>query len=200
MRIRRGTIPLWLKLAFTAWVLIWAPVYFLEYGPQNYLWLCNMANFLILIALWRENALLMSAQLLSVLIVGTVWTLDVMTAFLITGAPVLGTAYMFDADIPLGIRMLSLYHSLLPAIAIYAVLRLGYDRRGLWFQVALTAVAILLSRLLTGVEANINWVYGPFGQPQDLLPTGVYLFLLMVIWPLALYLPVHSAILYFRNR
>jgi len=29
-------IPLWLKLFWTAWVIVWAPAYWREYGPQNF--------------------------------------------------------------------------------------------------------------------------------------------------------------------
>jgi len=191
MQRRSGRIPQWLKLLFTLWVLVWAPAYFLVYGPQNYLWLCNLANFLILIALWRENSLLMSTQLLVVLVVGTLWTLDVVVAFLFTGRPVLGTAYMFDTSIPLGIRLLSLYHSFLPAIALFGVLRLGYDRRAWLWQTGLTLVVIAVSRLVSNADLNINWVYGPFGQPQTLLPAWLYVPMVMLAWPFVLYLPEH---------
>lgn len=194
MHAQSNRIPFWLKLAFTLWLIIWVPSYLWVYGPQNFLWLCNLANFLILIALWSENRLLMSAQLLAVLIVGSVWTLDVGIAALITGQPILGTDYMFDEQIPLATRMLSVFHTILPIVAVYSVLRLGYDRRGLWLQTGVTLAVIPLTRLLTEPERNINWVYAPFNQPQDVLPDWLYIIALMLVWPLLLYLPLHGAI------
>ena len=199
MLAQSNPIPLWLKLAFSLWLLIWVPSYLSVYGPQNFFWLCNLANFLILIALWTENRLLMSAQLLAVLIVGSVWSLDVGTAALITGTPVLGTDYMFDTEIPLATRMLSIFHTVLPVIAVYAILKLGYDRRGLILQTALTWVVIPLTWLLTDPERNINWTRKPFNQTQDLLPEGLYVIVLMLAWPLLLYVPVHLGILAWRK-
>ena len=186
MLAQSNRIPLWLKLTFSAWLVIWVPSYLWVYGPQNFFWLCNLANFLILIALWQENRLLMSAQLLAVLIVGTVWTLDVATAALITGEPLLGTDYMFDTEVPLATRLLSIFHTVLPIVAVYAVLRLGYDHRGLLLQTAITWTVIPLTRLIADTERNINWVHKPFNQPQDFLPDGLYVIALMLVWPVLL--------------
>ncbi|SDL80612.1 hypothetical protein SAMN05661010_02615 [Modicisalibacter muralis] len=188
-------LPLWLKLAFTLWVLVWAPAYAWKLGWQNFLWLCDLASFLILIALWTENRLLISAQLLAVFVVGVFWAVDVGSA-LITGIhPIGGTEYMFDAAMPLGFRLLSLFHLVLPLVAVYAVFKLGYDRRGLWLQIALTWLVLPLSLALTDPERNINWVQGPFGQSQTPLDPIVYLLGLMIGWPLALYLPTHLLVI-----
>src|SRR5262245_11091249 len=29
-------IPLWLKITWTAWILVWAPLYWKQYGAQNF--------------------------------------------------------------------------------------------------------------------------------------------------------------------
>lgn len=193
-------LPLWLKLAFTLWVVAWATSYVRVLGWQHFLWLCDLASFLILVALWTESRLLMSAQWLAVLMVGVFWTLDVGTA-LVTGVhPIGGTEYMFDGARPLGFRLLSLFHLVLPLVAGYGVWRLGYDRRGLRWQVALTWAVIPLSYAVTEVERNINWVQGPFGQPQTSLDPLVYLGGLMLAWPLVLYLPAHLLMLGLARR
>ncbi|MDN3554813.1 hypothetical protein [Halomonas maura] len=197
---RRGRLPLWLKLAFTLWVLIWAPTYARVLGWQNFLWLCDLASFLILIALWTESRLLISAQWLAVTVVGALWALDVGVALATGVHPIGGTEYMFNAARPLAFRLLSLFHLLLPLVAGYGVWRLGYDRRGLGWQVALTWLVIPLSYVVTDAERNINWVQGPFGQPQATLDPLVYLVGLMLAWPLVLYLPVHLATLALRRR
>ncbi|SHF47248.1 hypothetical protein SAMN02745148_02731 [Modicisalibacter ilicicola DSM 19980] len=185
-------LPLWIKLVFTLWVAVWATSYFVKLGWQNFLWLCDLASFLILVALWCENRLLMSAQLLAVFVVGVFWALDVGSALLIGVHPIGGTEYMFNAEMPLYFRLLSLFHLFLPLVAAYGVWKLGYDRRGLWLQTALTWIVLPLSLAFTEPERNINWVQGPFGRPQETLDPLMYLLGLMLIWPIALYLPTHG--------
>ncbi len=193
-------LPLWLKLLFSAWMLVWVPAYLWLYGPLNFFWLCNLANFLILAALWRESRLLLSAQALAVLLVGITWTLDVAGAFL-TGHHIIGgTEYMFDAEIPLPGRLLSLYHAALPLITLYCLYRIGYDSRGIWLQTGLTWVLMVATWLVVEPELNINWVHGPFGEPQDTLPPGLYLLVAMLATPLVLYLPSHLLIRWLLPR
>ena len=192
-------IPLWLKTAFSCWVLLWALSYWHLYGPYNYFWLCNVANFLILIGLWRESRLLLSAQCLAVLLIGIVWTLDVAAAFVTGGAEgthlIGGTEYMFDPEIPLAGRLLSLYHSFLPLVALYGVYRVGYDRRGIALQTLITCVLLLATWLVVDPELNINWVHAPFGaEEQEMLPPLLYLLAVMVATPLLVYLPSHFLI------
>ncbi|MFC3286246.1 hypothetical protein [Litchfieldella rifensis] len=187
----RRQLPLWLKLAFSLWILFWAPTYVVLIGAQNFFWLCDLANFLLLVGLWTESRRLLSMQLLSVLLVGVLWAVDVGTA-LVTGVhPIGGTEYMFDPGHPPVTRALSLFHLILPIVAVFAVSRLGYDRPAIFWQTALTWLVIPLSYVFTDPERNINWVQGPFGQPQDSLDPLVYLVGLMLLWPLVIYLPVH---------
>lgn len=193
-------LPLWLKLVFTAWILVWAPAYWMQLGPQNYFWLCNLANFLILVGLWCESRRLLSMQLLSVLLVGSLWAVDVGTAWITGVHPIGGTEYMFNAEKPLAIRLLSLYHLILPLVAGLAVYRLGYDRRALLWQSALTWVVVPLSYVATEPERNINWVHGPFGQPQETLHPLLYLAGLTLLWPVAVYLPVHLLMIFLKRR
>ncbi|PMR68190.1 hypothetical protein [Halomonas heilongjiangensis] len=190
-RLPQHRLPLWLKLAFTAWILGWAPTFAVLLGTQNYFWLCNLANFLILVGLWREHRLLLSMQWLAVALVGSLWAVDVGTAWLTGVHPIGGTEYMFDPGQPPLTRMMSLYHLILPPVAGFAIWRLGYDRRALLWQTALTWVVVPLTYVATDPERNINWVHGPFGQPQDSLDPLVYLAGLTLLWPVAVYLPVH---------
>lgn len=193
-------LPLWLKLAFTLWIAIWAPSYFGKVGWQNFLWLCDLASLLILVALWAESRLLMSAQWLAVLVVGVLWSLDVGGALLFGVHPIGGTEYMFDARVALSFRLLSLFHVVLPVVTSCAVFRLGYDRRGLWLQTALTWLVLPLTLLLTEPARNINWVQGLFGQPQNMLDPLVYLLGLMIGWPILLYLPSHFLAIALQRR
>ncbi|MGM0542565.1 MAG: hypothetical protein ACQERP_01635 [Pseudomonadota bacterium] len=186
-----ASVPRWLKLAFTLWILVWAPSYVVLLGAQNFFWLCNVASFLLLVALWSEHRTLMSMQWIAVAMVGSLWSLDVATAALTGVHPIGGTEYMFDPEHPTMAKAMSLYHVVLPLVAGIGVAKLGYSRRALRWQTLLTWVVVPLSYLLTEAERNINWVHGPFGQPQDSLDPLLYLFLLMLIWPAVVYLPVH---------
>ncbi len=184
-------MPLWLKLAATAFVLTWAPVYWFAYGPQNFLWFCDMANFLIALALWLESPLLFSAQAVSVLLIQLLWIVDVGVAAVAGSHPIGGTEYMFDSRRPLGLRMLSLFHVAQPPIVLWALWRLGYDRRGWLLQTGIAWVVLPLSFALAGPEANINWVWGLFGQPQSTVDHRLFFLMVCLGYPLVLYLPSH---------
>ncbi len=184
-------VPRWLKLAFTLWILVWAPSYLVLLGAQNFFWLCNIASFLLLVALWREHRTLMSMQWLAVAMVGSLWSLDVATAAITGIHPIGGTEYMFDPEHPPMARAMSLYHVVLPLVAGIGITRLGYARCALPWQTLLTWLVVPLTYLLTEAKRNINWVHGPFGQPQDSLDPLLYVLLLMLLWPVIVYLPVH---------
>ncbi|MDP3535110.1 MAG: hypothetical protein Q8S08_06945 [Halomonas sp.] len=186
-----ANIPCWLKLAFTLWILIWAPSYVVLLGAQNFFWLCNVASFLLLAALWSEQRTLMSMQWLAVALVGSLWSLDVAVAALTGTHPIGGTEYMFDPEHPPMARAMSLYHVVLPLVAGIGVAKLGYSRHALRWQTLLTWIMLPMTFLFTVAERNINLVQGPFGQPKDTLDPLLYLFLLTLVWPLVVYLPVH---------
>jgi len=44
---------------------------------------------------------------------------------------------------------------------------------------------------LTEPAENINWVYGPGSKPQTWMRPLAYLVLLMIFFPLVVYLPTH---------
>lgn len=181
-------------------MLFWAPAYVVLLGAQNFFWLCNLASFLILIGLWLENRVLLSMQWLSVALIGLLWGVDLGVAWLTGWHPFGGTAYMLDPEFPDLARVLSFYHLLLPVVAGYAVYRLGYARRALLFQSALTWAMIPLTYWLSDPERNINWVHAPFGMEQDFLPALVYLLVLGLAWPLAILLPAHALTLWLQRK
>ena len=69
-------IPLWLKVFWTAWVLVWAPAYVREYGPQNFLFFCDIGNVLIGIGLWLESPLIFSWAACGLLLFQALYTID----------------------------------------------------------------------------------------------------------------------------
>ncbi len=72
-----------------------------------------------------------------------------------------------------------------------AYVRLGYDRRAWLWQTLVALVVLPLSYLVTNPRENINWVYGFGEKPQTILPAPLFVILLMVGFPLVIYLPVH---------
>ena len=91
-----GRVPLWLKLAWSLWMAVWIPVYWLQHGPANFLWLCDVANFVIAAALWLESPLLMSSQAVGVLAIQLAWATDFLGRLILGVHPLGGTEYMFD--------------------------------------------------------------------------------------------------------
>ena len=177
--------------AFSAWMVFWVPVILWAYGPQNFLWICNLAQFLLLYALWRGDRLVLSSQAGVVCVVGLVWTLDFALALATGGRTATFTAYMFNPELPLLARATSLYHTGLPVFVWWLLRRTGYDARGPWLQCVIGAVAVVAGWLLTEPHRNINWVHAPFGVEQVWLPVPAFVGLLLVLYPLLLYVPGH---------
>jgi hypothetical protein len=130
-------IPLWVKIAFTAFMALLIPVYLKNYGPTNFLYFCDVAAVMTLVAVWLENPLLLSAALVGAFIPQMLWVVDFL--FEATGHHLTGmTSYMFDAQKPFLLRFLSFFHFWLVFLLIYLVWSVGYDRRGLglWMGIA----------------------------------------------------------------
>lgn len=186
-----GHIPLWLKVSFTLFVLILLPVYWRQYGPGNFLWFSDIALLLTVPAFWFESSLLASMILISIGLLELLWILDFFV-HLIVGTSVTGlSAYMFDSRILLSVRALSLFHIVLPMLVVWIVSRLGYDGRALVTQTALAWIVLPMSYLLTKRSENVNWVYGFGSRPQRWMSSRLYLVLVMLLFPLVIYLPTH---------
>ena len=61
-------LPLWLKIVWTIWLAVWAPLYWKHYGAQNFLYFCDLGNFLIAAGLWMESRLIFSWQAVGLLV------------------------------------------------------------------------------------------------------------------------------------
>ena len=184
-------IPLSLKITYTIFVCALVPIYWRQYGPANFLWFSDIALLVLVPALWRENPLLVSMMAVSVVFFEALWNTDFFF-HLSTGKPLIGlSAYMFDLKIPLFIRGLSCFHIVLPLLLLWTLHRLGYDQRAFVWQTVVALVVLPLSYLVSNPQENVNWVYG-FGQnPQRILPGALFVILLMLLFPLAVYLPTH---------
>jgi hypothetical protein len=194
-------LPLWLKLAYSAFVCVLVPVYWRDYGPTNFLYFCDVAVFFTLAAVWTEKGLWASMPAVGILAPQSLWIVDFIGQSV--GLPVAGlTAYMFDEKIPLFTRGLSFFHFWLPILLVWLVWRLRYDRRafGAWTA---TAWALMLVGFFLmppppapsdnpNLPVNINYVYGLGSEkPQDWMPPLVYLGLMLVALPVVIFLPTH---------
>jgi hypothetical protein len=186
--------PLTIKILHTLFVCVLVPVYWYQYGPQNFLWFSDLALLVSVVALWRESGLLASTQALSVLVFDILWSVDFVGG-LILGQPALGLSpYMFDPQYPLWLRALSLFHLWMPPLLIWMVVYHGYDRRALVIQTLVCWIVLAVSNFISTREENINWVFGLGEQPPP-LPGPIYLGLLMIAMPVLFYLPTHLVLL-----
>lgn len=180
------------RWAAMSWLFVWGPTYAVVYGFGNFVHLCDVAVILTCVGLWRGSALLLSMQALNILI-DLAWDLDLGWR-LATGRHLLGgTEYMWEAKYPLPVRLLSLFHLALPVVLLWALRRVGYDRRALAFQSALGLALIAGGRALAP-EVNINYAWeDPFFHrgwgPAPLHVLVIFAGLLAVV-----YLPAHGAL------
>lgn len=197
----RGRIPLWLKCLYTGFVAVLVPVYLMEYGPTNFLYFCDVALLMTLVAIWREDALWASMASVGILLPQLIWMIDFLGGFL-GYQPVGMTAYMFDPKYSFSARALSFFHFWLPILLVYMVWRLGYDRRALarWTVLAWALLAVCYFCMPAppapaanpNLPVNINYVYGMSEKgPQTWMPQNAFFALLLVALPLVIYLPTH---------
>lgn len=196
MEIADPIIPLWLKVSYSFFVAVLVPVYYVHYGPRNFLWFSDVALFTTVAALWLESALLASMMALAVLLPEVVWNASFFGRML-TGWRLSGLAgYMFDRSLPRYLRGLSLFHVFLPVLLVWMVWRLGYDPRALLLQTVLAWIILPVTYRLSTREENINWVYGPGGRPPGRLQPLAYLGLVMLVFPLGIYVPTHFVLIH----
>jgi hypothetical protein len=184
-------IPLVLKVVYTLFVCALVPIYWRQYGPANFLWFSDIALLALVPALWMENALLVSMMAVSIIFFEALWNCDFFFR-LATGKSLIGlSAYMFDSKIPLFIRGLACFHIVLPLLLLWMLHRLGYDHRALIWQTIVAMVVLPLSYLMSNPQENVNWVYGFGENPQKVLPAPLFVLVLMLLFPLVVYLPMH---------
>jgi hypothetical protein len=183
-------LPLWLKLFWTIWVLAWIPIYWRQYGLQNFLYFCDLGNILIAMGLWLESPLIFSWQATGLLLFQTLYVIDLVGALLSGRHIIGGTEYMFDPHVSLFVRLLSLFHVVVPPLLLWAIWRLGYDNRGWKFQTVMTWIVVTINHFWRP-QFDVNWARGPFFHEQHVVPGPVYLLVYLVVVPLTVYWPTH---------
>jgi hypothetical protein len=184
-------IPPWIKITYTLFLCVLVPTYWIHWGPKNFLWFSDIALLTTAVALWLESSLLASMMMLAIALPELAWNVDFFGR-LFTGRHILGlSGYMFDARKPRFLRALSLFHVVLPVVLVWMVSRLGYHRSAWVFQTAVACIILPVTYWLTDAADNVNWVYGPGDKAQTWMQPRAYLALMMVLFPLVIYLPMH---------
>jgi hypothetical protein len=200
--VTNPTIPTSVKVAYSAFVAIVVPFYWVTYSPWNFLYFCDIALLVTAMAIWIESPFLVSMQAVAITVPQLVWVVDFLCR-LIAGVHITGiTGYMLDSNIPLFLRALSLFHGWLPFVLLWLVLRLGYDRRALGAQSVVAIVVFLSSYFFAPAPppsaghpnwaVNINYVYGLDDKhPQTMMAPWLWLLFMMAVTVIAIYLPTH---------
>lgn len=173
------------------------PVYWVNYGPTNFLYFCDVALLVTLVALWTESAYLASMQTLAITIPQAVWVLDFLSFALLRRHVLDLTGYMFDADRSLFLRGLSFFHFWLPFLLLWTVSRLGYDRRAWLGQTLLGTAILVVSYVVSPLPidsrvGNLNKVHGPSETvAQAFMDPLLWLVVLIAGTIVGIYLPTH---------
>lgn len=186
----RKELPQLVRWAALVWLAVWFPAYWRAWGLANFLHLCDLAVILTCIGLWTGNRPLLSSQAVSSILVDLAWALDAGWTLVWKHHLIGGTEYLFDTRVALWIRLLSLFHVVLPPLLLWAVWRTGYDRRAWGLQSAIALVAFIASRF-TNPTANINFAFrDPFWH-RTWGPGPVHVGLSVLFMAFVVYLPTH---------
>ena len=99
---------------------------------------------------------------------------------------------MWDPNLPLWLRLLSLFHVWMPVALVWALRRVGYDRRGLMVQALIAFPVLIASRLLLGPDENQNFAWRDPFTGRSWGPAPVHLGLTLAVLIGAIYWPTHA--------
>lgn len=184
-------IPDWFKLLYTVLVIAMVVIYWMKYGPINFLWFSDIAFIGAVPALWLESRLLAGTLAVSVVLPELLWNVDFLARLVLRRRITGLTEYMFNPRLPPWLRGVSLFHVTILPVLVWMVAAWGYPDEALPAAVVLALVVLPASYALGSPEKNLNWVYGLGGRRQDRLPPLLYLALLMAGFIVLVFLPTH---------
>jgi hypothetical protein len=174
-------IPAPIKWLLGAWLALWLPLHLVTYPASTLLWMCGYGNVLVVLGICVESRLILSWQAVALLVPQALYAAEAF-ARLVTGGRGSGTSYLFEPAVPFEVRALSFFHFLMPVLLVWAVGRVGYDKRALPVQL-LAAVMVSLASLPVG---PINLWCLPLAREHILAA--------LVLAPLALHWPAHAVL------
>ena len=172
------------------WLAVWLPTYWYLHGPANFLHLCDIAIILTCVGIWLGSPLLVGSQAVNSLVVEALWCVNVAGYALFRTHLIRGTEYMFDPATPVWVRLISLYHVVWPVLLVWAVRRVGYDRRSLALQAAM-AVPVMVAGRYVEPHRNLNFAVNDPIFGTSLGPAPVHLAILLAGLFVVIYLPTH---------
>lgn len=155
----QNKIPLTLKASFIAFLAMLIPVYWVHYGPSNFLWYSDIILGLSFLAVMSESRFIASMGAVGGIFLESYWSVNFLSQLLFNYRITSLTDYMFDSSLPLWLRLISLFHVALPPLLIWLVVRLGYHRKAWMAQIVLAWVVLFTTWFLTEPSKNINWVF-----------------------------------------
>jgi len=186
--------PAWVRWSALIWLGVWLTIYLRFWGPTTFLFLCDIAVILTCVGLFTGNALLLSSQAVSSLVIDTAWALDIATKLIFDRHLIGGTDYFFDPNYPLWVRLFSLFHVVMPFLLIYGVRRTGYDRRALRLQFLIAAVAMIASRFAAAAR-NINFAHVDPILHRQWGPAPIHVAAMLAGLTIVIYIPTHAVLL-----
>jgi hypothetical protein len=127
----------------------------------------------------------------AVLLPELLWNVDYAGRLLLRRRIVGLTDYMFEAERPLILRALSLFHVPLPLVLLWMLAAYGYlPRVGIAGAMVLAAIVLPWSRAVGTPEENINWTFG-LGRHRSALPAPAYVGLLWIAFVGLVFVPTH---------
>jgi hypothetical protein len=185
-----SSFPRWIRAIALLWLTAWIPIYWYIWGADSFLFLCDIAVLLTCVGLWTNNALLISSQAISSLVVDSFWIIDVAWMFTAHRHVLGGTEYFFDPHYPLWVRSISLFHVIMPVTLILALRRVGYDPRGFRMQAGIAAVAIVAARFARPGR-NINFAFTDPFLRRSIGPGPVHVAFIIAVLVGVIYFPTH---------
>ena len=197
--VRRHKIPIAVKLIYSAFVVVLVPYYWVTYSPWNFLFFCDLGCRSAAVALLDGG---------SVAGEPAHGGLGSCRSSVGTRLPDRGADH---GDDQLHVRPQAAvvragpvpsFHGRLPFLLLWMVWRLGYDRRALLGWTLMTWAVLLVSFFLAPpppapaenpkLAVNLNYVHGlSYDKPQTVMSPVLWLGIMMVGFPLVLYLPTH---------
>lgn len=178
------------------WLIVWVPAYWRAWGFSNFAHFCDLGVLLICAGLWLRSSLLLSSQVVGMLIGCAAWCFEVGWQFFAKKGLFGGTEFLLDSHVALWVRFLSFYHVFAPIVAIYAVQKLGYDRRGFRLQIAIAVVALVIGRLC-GPAQNLNFAFVDPVFHRSFGPAPLHLLVMLAGITVLVYAPAHLLCLRF---
>jgi hypothetical protein len=193
-KIKQRRVPFALKFFYAMFMAVLIPTYWINYGPANFLWISDVTLILAFLSVTFENNLFGSMAAVGGLVLESFWTISFALLFLFN-LHFTGIAdYMYNQDIALWLRALSLFHVPLPFLFIWLAKRLGYVKKAVVIQILLMWGILAFSWFFTKPSKNINWVFNYNGITFPFYPFVVALAIALI------YLSTHFLLVRITRR